>query len=234
MQQEPPSHNTSTSPSSSIDPPHVQAEQAVGLPIVVEGRPKRISKTPPCGTGGANMNTKLGPRHPMKDMQDLLLIIQDSVNDTIGTLAGGSYSNKDIVAAVILEIHRKSGEWGGHITFQAAADKSYPTVYAEDLKEMEGDMGKVVTVWESVKEKEMKETKILWERAFDQPYDKARGEVVLDLDRVNLVKPPVYWEVSDTDVNTTCPHSPFYQGCMWRQRLKFLRPLMKKSENTVI
>nr|POE75334.1 hypothetical protein CFP56_19053 [Quercus suber] len=197
MQQEPPSHNTSTSPSSSIDPPHVQAEQAVGLPIVVEGRPKRISKTPPCGTGGANMNTKLGPRHPMKDMQDLLLIIQDSVNDTIGTLAGGSYSNKDIVAAVILEpspcgnqflgfhfsdsqeVPTGSGEWGGHITFQAAADKSYPTVYAEDLKEMEGDMGKVVTVWESVKEKEMKETKILWERAFDQPYDKARGESIL-------------------------------------------------------
>ncbi|XP_075660078.1 glycine-rich domain-containing protein 2 isoform X2 [Castanea sativa] len=80
--------------------------------------------------------------------------------------------------------------------------QSYPTVYAEDLKEMEGDMGKVVTVWESVKEKEMKETKILWERAFDQSYEKAGGEVVLDLDRVNLVKPPVYWEVSDTDVNT--------------------------------
>ena len=64
-------------------------------------------------------------------------------------------------------------------------------------------MGKVVTVWESVKEKEMKETKILWEIAFDQPYEKAGGEVVLDLDRVNLVKPPVYWEVSDTDVNST-------------------------------
>ncbi|XP_030957907.1 glycine-rich domain-containing protein 1 isoform X2 [Quercus lobata] len=80
--------------------------------------------------------------------------------------------------------------------------QSYPTVYAEDLKEMEGDMGKVVTVWESVKEKEMKETKILWERAFDQPYEKAGGEVVLDLNRVNLVKPSVYWEVSDTDVNT--------------------------------
>ena len=63
-------------------------------------------------------------------------------------------------------------------------------------------MGKVVTVWESVKEKEMKETKILWERAFDQSYEKAGGEVVLDLDRVNLVKAPVYWEVSDTDVNT--------------------------------
>ena len=53
-------------------------------------------------------------------------------------------------------------------------------------------MGKVVTVWESVKEKEMKETKILWERAFDQSYEKAGGEVVLDLDRVNLVKAPVY------------------------------------------
>ena len=63
-------------------------------------------------------------------------------------------------------------------------------------------MGKVVIVWESVMEKEMKETKILWERAFDQPYDKARGEVVLD-QGYNLVKPPVYWEVSDTDVNTT-------------------------------
>ena len=62
-------------------------------------------------------------------------------------------------------------------------------------------MGKVVTVWESVKEKEMKETKILWERAFDQSYEKAGGEVVLDLDRINLVKAPVYWEVSDTDVN---------------------------------
>ena len=40
------------------------------------------------------------------------------------------------------------------------------------------------------------------ERAFDQSYEKAGGEVVLDLDRVNLVKAPVYWEVSDTDVNT--------------------------------
>ena len=26
------------------------------------------------------------------------------MNDTVGTLAGGSYSNKDIVAAVILEV----------------------------------------------------------------------------------------------------------------------------------
>ncbi|XP_075647980.1 uncharacterized protein LOC142618829 [Castanea sativa] len=52
MQQEPPSHSTSTAPSSAIDLPHVQAEQTVGLPAVAEGRPKRISKAPPCGTGG--------------------------------------------------------------------------------------------------------------------------------------------------------------------------------------
>ena len=52
MQQEPPSHSTSIGPSSAIDPPHVQIEQAIGLPAVAEGRPKRISKAPPCGTGG--------------------------------------------------------------------------------------------------------------------------------------------------------------------------------------
>nr|POF20180.1 putative gtp-binding protein obgc2 [Quercus suber] len=52
MQQEPPSHNTPTGPSSAIDPPLVEPEQAVGLPTMPEGRPKRISKAPPCGTGG--------------------------------------------------------------------------------------------------------------------------------------------------------------------------------------
>ena len=52
MQQQPPSHSESTTLSSAIDPPYVQAEQAVGLPTAVEGRPKRISKPPPCGTGG--------------------------------------------------------------------------------------------------------------------------------------------------------------------------------------
>nr|POE82095.1 puromycin-sensitive aminopeptidase [Quercus suber] len=52
MQQEPPSHNTPTGPSSAIDPPLVEPEQAGGLPAVPEGRPKRISKAPPCGTWG--------------------------------------------------------------------------------------------------------------------------------------------------------------------------------------
>ncbi|KAG7969286.1 hypothetical protein I3843_07G023700 [Carya illinoinensis] len=80
--------------------------------------------------------------------------------------------------------------------------QSYPTLYAEDLKEMEGDMGKVVTVWESVKEKEVKETKMLWETAFDQPYEKAGGEIALKSEITASVKSPVHWEVSDTDVNT--------------------------------
>ena len=61
MQQEPPSHSTSIGPSSAIDPPHVQVEQAVGLPAVPEGRPKRISKAPPCGTRGHKHGHKPGP-----------------------------------------------------------------------------------------------------------------------------------------------------------------------------
>lgn len=86
--------------------------------------------------------------------------------------------------------------------FWCAINQSYPTVYEEDLKEMEGDMGKVVSVWESAKEKEVKETNMLWERTYDQPYGKAGGEVVLESDKIGSVKQPIYWEVSGTDVNT--------------------------------
>ena len=50
-----------TGPSSGIDPPPVQAEQAVGLHAVPEGRPKRISKAPPCGTRGHKHGHKVGP-----------------------------------------------------------------------------------------------------------------------------------------------------------------------------
>ncbi|KAK9988545.1 hypothetical protein SO802_028784 [Lithocarpus litseifolius] len=106
MQQEPPSHSTSIGPSSGIDPPHVQAEQAVGLPAVPEGRLKRISKAPPYGTGGHKHGHKAGPeasdeghaRPPPHYTR------QRKVNDTVGTLAGGGYSNKDIVVAVISEV----------------------------------------------------------------------------------------------------------------------------------
>ncbi|XP_030941528.1 protein MAIN-LIKE 1-like [Quercus lobata] len=60
-EQKPPSHNTFTDLYSSIDPPHVQAKQVVGLPAVAEGRLKRISKAPPCGTGGHKHGHKVGP-----------------------------------------------------------------------------------------------------------------------------------------------------------------------------
>lgn len=75
-------------------------------------------------------------------------------------------------------------------------------MYAEDLKGMEGDLGKVVTVWAVVKEKEVEETRKLWERTFDQPYEKGGGEIALKLDGGVSFKPLVYWEASDTDVNT--------------------------------
>ncbi|KAL4600612.1 hypothetical protein ACB092_11G211700 [Castanea dentata] len=91
MHTQPPSHSTSTGPSSGTDPPHVQAKQAVGLPAEPAGQPKRISKAPPCGTGGTNMDTKLGLRHLTKDMQDLLLIIRDGIRFKKGTK--GSYFN---------------------------------------------------------------------------------------------------------------------------------------------
>ena len=81
-------------------------------------------------------------------------------------------------------------------------NQSYPTVYVEDLKDMWDYMGKVVGLWETVKEKEVEETKKLWERTFNQSYEKAGGGIAVELDKVNLAKPPIYWEVSDVDVNT--------------------------------
>ncbi|XP_050223612.1 uncharacterized protein LOC126673490 isoform X2 [Mercurialis annua] len=79
--------------------------------------------------------------------------------------------------------------------------QSYATVYAEDMKEMEAEMmEKVVGIWETVKDKEVEETKRIWEKAFDQPYEKAGGAV--DFHGLASVKPPMYWDVSDIDVNT--------------------------------
>ncbi|KAA8536796.1 hypothetical protein F0562_029274 [Nyssa sinensis] len=76
--------------------------------------------------------------------------------------------------------------------------QSYPTVYAADVTEMERDMGKVVGLAEAVKEEQVEETKKLWERTFDQPYEKAGGAAI---GRLVWVKPPVYWEVTNADVN---------------------------------
>ncbi|XP_050290355.1 serine/threonine-protein phosphatase 7 long form homolog [Quercus robur] len=61
LQPLPPSHSTSTGPSSAVDPPHVQSEQPVGLAAAAEGRPKRISKAPLCGTGGHKHGHNAGP-----------------------------------------------------------------------------------------------------------------------------------------------------------------------------
>ncbi|KAF4347910.1 hypothetical protein G4B88_027663 [Cannabis sativa] len=55
---------------------------------------------------------------------------------------------------------------------------------------------------ETVNKNEVEETKNLWETTLDQPYEKAGGEIDFNLDGVIPVQPPVYWEVSDTDVNT--------------------------------
>ncbi|CAJ1976104.1 unnamed protein product [Sphenostylis stenocarpa] len=82
--------------------------------------------------------------------------------------------------------------------------QSFPTVYFEDLKALavEADLQKVVTLSETVKEKELEETQKLWDRAFNQPYEKAGGEVTFKLEGDTSIKSPVYWEESGTDVNT--------------------------------
>lgn len=76
--------------------------------------------------------------------------------------------------------------------------QSYPTAYTLDTKGLEEEMRKVVGGWENVKEADVENTKKLWERIFDQPYEKAGG---LAIGKAVDLKPPIYWEVTDTDVN---------------------------------
>ena len=40
---------------------HVENEQVVGLQPPPQGRPKRTTKAPPCGTGGHKAGHKVGP-----------------------------------------------------------------------------------------------------------------------------------------------------------------------------
>lgn len=75
-------------------------------------------------------------------------------------------------------------------------------MYALDLKDIWENMGKVVGFWDTVKAKEVEETKKLWEKTFDQPYEKAGGGLDMKIDGVTPVKSPVYWKVTDADVNT--------------------------------
>ncbi|KAL8188845.1 hypothetical protein R6Q57_029600 [Mikania cordata] len=74
--------------------------------------------------------------------------------------------------------------------------KSYPTVYAIDVKEMEVSMEKIIGSDESANGDDLEVMKKLWERVFDQPFEKA-GCAVNDDD----VKPSIRWEVTDSDVN---------------------------------
>lgn len=77
-------------------------------------------------------------------------------------------------------------------------NQSYPRAYAIDVKEMEGNMGKVIESGESVKEEDLEKMNKLWERVFDQAYDKAGCPLIGGPD---VVKPLIHWEVTDTDVN---------------------------------
>ncbi|OIV90878.1 hypothetical protein TanjilG_15611 [Lupinus angustifolius] len=69
--------------------------------------------------------------------------------------------------------------------------QSYPTVYLEDLKALalDSDFHKVVaTLSKTVNEKEVEETKNLWDMAFNQPYEKAGGDVALSLEGAISIK----------------------------------------------
>lgn len=79
-------------------------------------------------------------------------------------------------------------------------NQSYPTIYAGDL-EIKDITRKVVGVWEKVKEEDVEAARKLWESIYNQPYEKAGGQVIMDLGDVSI-QPPVHWEVSDCDVNT--------------------------------
>ncbi|KAL4588397.1 hypothetical protein LXL04_001281 [Taraxacum kok-saghyz] len=70
--------------------------------------------------------------------------------------------------------------------------KSYPTAYTIDEKEME----KVVGSGEPVTEEDLEMTKKLWEKLFDQPYEKAGCTAIGGVN-----PPPLHWEVTDSDVN---------------------------------
>ncbi|KAI7733478.1 hypothetical protein M8C21_033718, partial [Ambrosia artemisiifolia] len=73
--------------------------------------------------------------------------------------------------------------------------KSYPIAYATDVKDMEENMSKIIESGEPVKEEDLEVMKKLWERVFDQPYEKAGCPAIDD------AKPLIRWEVTDTDVN---------------------------------
>ncbi|XP_056845242.1 glycine-rich domain-containing protein 1 isoform X2 [Raphanus sativus] len=83
--------------------------------------------------------------------------------------------------------------------------QSYPTIYTEDVGEMlEETMIKVVRDGEAVEKSEVETTKKLWNRYFNQPYEKAGGELSVVITKESRLcnSTMFYWPVSDIDINT--------------------------------
>ncbi|GKV51045.1 hypothetical protein SLEP1_g57721 [Rubroshorea leprosula] len=94
------------------------------------------------------------------------------------------------------------------------------------------DMAKVVGVWEIVNEKDVHSIKKLWGRAFEQPYEKVGVGLVVEFERVVPVKPPVYWEVSGTDVNTkykSMIHRFLLEVCVFVRLLSGIKPIKEHN-----
>lgn len=82
--------------------------------------------------------------------------------------------------------------------------QSYPTIYGEDVDELlEEITKKVVRNGENVDKSQVETTKKLWNRYFNQPYEKAGGELIANEPRLCGKNAAFYWPVSDIDVNTT-------------------------------
>lgn len=75
-------------------------------------------------------------------------------------------------------------------------------MYAEDLKDSEEEIKSIVSLSENVAKSDVEETKNLWEATFDQPYEKAGAEIAFNVAGISPIKPPLHWQVSDTDINT--------------------------------
>ena len=110
------------------------------------------------------------------------------------------YTGKvDLSVKILLGNVRESGPIPLLINLKLGLKQSYPLAYAGDMKEMEGDLAKLVGVWDSVngEGEDIKATKELWEKTFDQPYEKAGAT----LDQTLSAKSPIYWKISDYDIN---------------------------------
>ncbi|KAI4295195.1 hypothetical protein MLD38_040574 [Melastoma candidum] len=80
--------------------------------------------------------------------------------------------------------------------------QSYPPAYTEDLKESVDNAENVARLGDVIKQEEVEESKELWDRIFNHPYERAGGWVALDHRGIRVQKPPIYWEAFDEDANT--------------------------------